>query len=333
MSTTIDDEPIPPAPDPDVRPDPAKLRGYWGDPADRPARQLWDPAAVEATPAEAQADAWAAERVPAVETPERSIPHEDVAQTRLGKPGHLTVPAHGIVGASESGPLVRVNDAGSPLDHLLAILLSLVGGLVASGLALAYLLRPGTHNGEPSLTWGLTPDLLKIAIALIFMGSIFLIMGSLIGRLAPGAWGWSALVAWVPLGLLAFKAIALLRPELAARIVEVPVVAEFAGRLPPISRQLLGLSGLQIVLLAAALLGGFWGASSGTGTSRASVAPRAAEDAEHASPMHDHGVHTSPTDHVVTRAPSEKAPAVRPARVADSEPRDERRPVGNRGYW
>lgn len=330
MSTTIDDELFPPERDPDVRPDPSKLRGYWGDPADRPARPLWDPAAVEPTPADAQADAWAAETPPAVDTGERSMARQDPLQTQRREPARWKDPAHEVHAPTGSPVLVGANDSDSLLDHLLAILLSLVGGLVASGFALAYLLRPGTHRGEPSLTWGLTPDLLKMVIALIFLGSIFLIMGSLIGRLAPSAWGWSALVAWVPLGLLAFKAVALLRPELAARIVEMPVVAELAGRLPQISRQLLGLSGLQVLLLAAALLGGFWGASSGTGTSRASASPRVAEDA---SPIHDTGAHTSPMDHAVARAPSERAPVARPGRVADAEARDERRPVGNRGYW
>lgn len=332
MSTTIDDELFPPERDPDVRPDPSKLRGYWGDPADRPARPLWDPTAVEPTPADAQADAWAAETPPVVETHERSTPQPTLPPTRR-EPGRLTVPEHDVHGPAGTFVLVGASDPGSPLDHLLAILLSLVGGLVASGFALAYLLRPGTHRGEPSLTWGLTPDLLKMVIALIFLGSIFLIMGSLIGRLAPSAWGWSALVAWVPLGLLAFKAVALLRPELAARIVEMPVVAELAVRLPPISRQLLGLSGLQVVLLAAALLGGFWGASSGTGTSRASSATRAEGNAEDSSPTNDEEAHASPTDHGAARAQSGKARAQRPARVADVEGRDERRPVGHRGYW
>ena len=42
MSTTIEDDTFPADPDLDVRPDPAKLRGYWGDPADRPPRPLWD---------------------------------------------------------------------------------------------------------------------------------------------------------------------------------------------------------------------------------------------------------------------------------------------------
>lgn len=334
MSTTIDDEPFPPERDPDVRPDPAKLRGYWGDPADRPARPLWDPEAVEATPAEPQAEAWPAATVPAVETREEgAMARQDPPQTQRRDPSRWKEPVHEVPAPARSSVLVEAQDAGSPLDHLLAILLSLVGGLVASGLALTYLLRPGTHRGGPSLTWGLAPDSLKVVIAMVFLGGIFLIMGSLVGRLAPGAWAWSALVAWIPLAFLTFKVAALLRPELAARIVDLPMVAQFAGRLPPISRQLLSLGGLQIVLVAAALLGGFWGATSGAGPSPASGASRAGENAEDASLKPEQGAHPSPTDRVVAAAPSDKAPAARPARVADADLRDERRPVGNRGYW
>ncbi len=333
MSTTIEDDTFPADPDLDVRPDPAKLRGYWGDPADRPPRPLWDPTGGDASPAERRADLGAADGMPAGATGETADPSRVLRTTgrRLGRP---LDPAHETLATRAPAVSVQANGSGSPLEHLVAILLALVVGVVAAAVALAFLLRPGTYPGEASLTWVLAPDPLKLGIALLFLGSIFLPMGSLVGMAVSRAWGWSALVAWVPLGLLVFNAVARLWPDLAARIAhQVPIVADLAGRLPQVSPQWLGLSGLPLVALAAALLGGYWGAISGRETSRAGAAPKSGEKSEEAPGPTDMRAQVSATDPDEAPSPRTKPAGVRSARATDAEGRDDRRSVGHRGYW
>ena len=232
-----------------------------------------------------------------------------------------------------SGTMVGANANGSPLDHLLAGLLALVGGVLAAGLALVWLMRPGTYRGERSLTWTQAPDLLKLLIALVLVGSIFLLVGSLVGKAVPRAWGWSVLVAWVPMVLLVFNAVGVLRPDLAVRIAEVPIVAELARRLPLVSRHLLGLAGLQVLMLAAAALGGSWGAASGKRTSPAAAVPKSREMSEEVPGPTDRRALMSATDPDEAPAPRAIPAGVRMARDTDAEGRDDRRSMGRGGYW
>ena len=326
MSTTIEDDTFPADPDLDVRPDPAKLRGYWGDPADRPPRPLWDPTGGDASPAERRADLGAADGMPAGATGETADPSRVLRTTgrRLGRP---LDPAHETLATRAPAVSVQANGSGSPGGNLLAIFLSLVLGAVVAGMALVLLLLSGTYRRGPSLPWSMTPDLLRLVIVLLILSGIFLIFGAMVGLAVPRAWGWSALVAWVPLSLLAFQAVALLRPELS----ELPVIAKLISRLPDVSRHLLAMSGLTLMLLEAAFIGGFWGARSGAGTSRADSTRDVRESA--GTEADDMTGHSSLTVRVALDSRGGTVVSGRAAPAAEPEVRDDRRSMGQRGYW